>query len=144
MNNIFPHAISFLLLAASSLAQLQFYTSVSYYLLYDDANQPISTLACADWAAASNYTILSDVPAFPFVRGASIVRGNKAACGDCFSILDEQTGITVNVTVVDLAASGFTISLEAFNVVTDGTGGDLGLISSTLITEALSPDACNP
>ena len=141
MKNTSALASSLFLLATLSLVKSL--TFVTYNEFYDNANQSTAIIACADWAAANNFTTLADVPAFPFIGGASAVSGNTSACGTCFSILDEQTGITIEVTAVDAATNGFVVSLEALNAATENNAQNLGSIQAS-VTVAPSPDVCNP
>ena len=136
--------VSLICLFASATPSIaQTLTTVTWSSFYDNANQSTAIIACAEWAAGNNFTTLGDVPAFPNIGGASIASGNTSACGTCLSILDEQTGITIEVTVVDAATTGVVVSLEALNVATENNAQNLGSIQAS-VTVAPSPTVCNP
>ena len=102
---------------------------VTWNNFYDNGAQSALTLACAEWAAQHNIQTLSEVPRFPFVGGAFFVNGtNTGQCGEFNVLLDTQTGVGIEVTIVDAAAIGYVISLEAMNTLTDGQAQQLGSV----------------
>ena len=127
------------LFASAAPAIAQSLTTVTWSNFYDNADQSTSIIACADWAAAHNFTTLGDVPSFPRIGGAFTVSGNTSACGACITILDEQTKRTIWVTVVDAATDGVVLSLEALNNATENNAQNLGSIQG-LVTQG----SCNP
>ena len=122
-------ALSLLTLSSASVSL----TRVTWNGIYDNPNQTFTVIACAEWAAANNYTTFKDVPSFPYIGGAYVVSGyNSPGCGTRYSILDQQTNVTVEVTVVDAALQGFVVSLEALNKLTNDNAQDLGSIQAVV------------
>lgn len=116
-------------------------TRITYNVLYDNPGLSSSFLACSQWAAENNYTTLSDVPNFPYVGAANVVSAtNTGNCGDCYSIFDERTGNLIDVTVVDATGTGFVISLQAMNDLTDGNSIFLDVV--TAIVDQVPNDQC--
>ena len=107
--------------------------NVRYDRQYDDVNGKPTSIDCFATGAASPHNALAgvtnfgDVPTFPNITAADVFTANAAGCGSCWEISYGVNSITV--TVVDHASDGFSLTLDAMNVLTDGHG-DTGVINA--------------
>lgn len=124
----------FALCAFLPLALAQTNASVFYNATYDNPSVRLSTLACS----SNSYgpATLGALPDFPFLGGASSVRGwDSDSCGTCWNVTYQ--GTTVTILVVDTAKDTFDISEEAFNTLTND---EAILFTSPLMAEAVQVD----
>jgi len=119
-------------------------TTLSYDTNYDNADLPLSKVACSDGANGletknPNYTTLGSLPTFPNVGGVDTVTGwNSTACGACYAVTYGTT--TVNILAVDSSLIGFTVSQEAMDTLTGGQAVALGRVDVSFVT--VDPSAC--
>jgi hypothetical protein len=124
------------ILAGISFATPALAVTVSYDRAYDNATRSLTTVACSggDNGFITRYGFHSfrDIPRFPRIGGASVVAGwNSAQCGTCWKLTYSGTGKSINVLVVDHAASGFNIAQEALDELTNRQAVQLGRIDAT-------------
>lgn len=55
---------------------------------------------------------------------------NSTGCGTCWEL--SYNGTSINVAAVDTAGVGFDLSLDAYNVLTDGQGVAAGFVFATV------------
>ncbi|KIK90523.1 hypothetical protein PAXRUDRAFT_151730 [Paxillus rubicundulus Ve08.2h10] len=117
-------------------------TTLSYDPNYDNANLPLSNVACSDGPnglESKNYTTLGSLPNFPLLGGVYTVEGwNSPQCGTCYAVT--YNGVTVNILAVDVSKEGFTISQQAMDVLTDDQAVALGRIN--VAYALVTPQAC--
>ncbi|KAJ3731667.1 cerato-platanin-like protein [Lentinula guzmanii] len=120
-----------ILTAASTMAdQLRFDTT------YDNANQSLSTVACSNGMnglLTKNFTTFGSLPTFPNIGGASAVTGfDSPNCGSCWNVTFTNTttgnATTLSILAIDVA-SGFVVSQEAMDTLTDGNAVALGVVN---------------
>ncbi|KAJ3819183.1 cerato-platanin-related secreted protein [Lentinula raphanica] len=122
-----------ILTAASTITadQLRFDTT------YDNENQSLATVACSNGEnglLTKNFTTFGSLPNFPNIGGASAVTMfNSPNCGSCWNVTftNASTGdnTTLSILAIDVAATGFVVSLEAMNNLTDGNAVALGVVN---------------
>jgi hypothetical protein len=109
--------------------------SLSYDENYDNKSGSLSTTACSDGSngLAKSYPTFGDLPKYPFIGGASAIKGwNSPNCGTCWKLTytnDKKKSKSINVLAVDVADDGFNISLEAMNALTNNLATELGRIN---------------
>ncbi|KAG1872452.1 Cerato-platanin [Suillus subalutaceus] len=100
---------------------------VTYDDFYDNAATSFSEVACSNGAnglLTQGYTTFGSLPSFPFIGGVPHLTWNSALCGTCWNLqyfTSAGTHESINITAVD-AADTFSLSLEAFDELTDDTG----------------------
>jgi len=116
--------------------------TVQYDPTYDNGNQSLSTVACSDGAnglMTKGFSTFSSLPSFPNISATAAVSGwNSTQCGSCWQL--SYNGKSANVTAVDHADTGFVVSLETMNILTDGQGKFLGSIDA--VVEQLDASQC--
>jgi hypothetical protein len=99
---------------------------------YDNPKISLDAGACSNGPnglLTKNYETFGSLPTFPNIAAAQAVEGwNSPECGSCWRIKFE--GKSVVVTVVDHAADGFNLSLEAMNKLTHGHAKEYGVIDA--------------
>ena len=121
--------------AALSLSLLASVSAVTvrYDNNYDNAGQSLDTVACSDGEnglMSKGFNTFGDLPTFPNIGASQAVEGwDSASCGSCWNIT--YKGISVLVTAVDHADSGFNIAEKSLNKLTKGQASKLGQINAT-------------
>jgi hypothetical protein len=85
-----------------------------------------------------NSRSFGDVPSFFFIGGASTSWWNSPDCGDCCYLTNAATGVSGKITAVDIAGSGFMISITQ-KVFVQLNGGQVG---HSVVTTKISPSVC--
>ena len=126
-------------------------TSVSaltagYDTAYDDANRPLSSVACSDGPnglLTRNFTTLGSLHNYPYVGGAPSVTGwNSPGCGTCWTITyTNSNGATksINLLAID-RSSNYIMPTAAMNKLTDGQAVFLGRVTVTDVN--VPPSVC--
>ncbi|KAJ3042212.1 hypothetical protein HDV00_007922 [Rhizophlyctis rosea] len=108
-------------------------TKVYYDNIYDDGSTSTKLVACSDGKNGlytAGYKTLGDLPNFPYVGASFRVAGwNSPNCGKCYQLNWKENSIYV--TAVDSTRSGFVLSQEAMDELTDGQAVDLGEVTAT-------------
>ena len=108
---------------------------------YDNPDTPMNDVACSDGAngLAAKYPTFGSLPGFPYIGGAYAVTGwNSTECGSCWQLTYTETGVTVYYTAIDTVFSGFDVSDQTMNTLTNGQTGEFTLIDvyATAVTES--------
>ena len=113
----------------------------TYDTTYDNKNGSLNSVACSNGAngLAGRFATFGDIPSFPFIGGAFDVVWNSPNCGACWSLTNAATGVSINITAVDAAGSGFNIAQEAFLVL---NGGQIGQGVANVVATKVSPSVC--
>lgn len=78
----------------------------------------------------AGYTTLNSLPVYPYVGGFSAVTGwNSPECGSCWSVGYKDK--TIYVMAIDTSGSGFNLSKEAMQKLTNGEGIEAGKVDVT-------------
>ncbi|CAN8104293.1 unnamed protein product [Discula destructiva] len=125
-------------LVASAVAQS---VTVSYDNTYDNAALSFDYLTCSDGAnglvTKEGYSVLGDVPIFPYVGGAEAVAGwNSPNCGSCWQLT--YNGNSITVLAVDHTATGFNLAQPALDALTGNQAVALGRVTATAVQVAAS------
>ncbi|KII89328.1 hypothetical protein PLICRDRAFT_40987 [Plicaturopsis crispa FD-325 SS-3] len=122
--------------AALSLAFLPafaFAAQVSWDSVYDNKSASLDTVICSG-SLEPKYTTYGSLPSFPYIGGASaITEYDSPSCGTCWNLTYSGAGgntTSIKVLAIDEADDGFNLSLEAMNALTNGKGGDLGIVQA--------------
>ena len=113
----------------------------TYDTTYDDKDGSLNNVACSNGAngLAGRFTKFGDIPSFPFIGGAFDVVWNSPNCGACWSLTNTATGVSINITAIDTAGSGFNIAQEAF---VELNGGQVGQGVLDVVATKVSPSVC--
>jgi len=101
----------------------------------------MDTLVCSngDNGLDTKFPTFSDVPSFPFIGGAYDVVWDSPNCGSCWSITNPATGLSIQMTAIDISGFGFTLSEQAFAYLTYNNL-DMGVID--VVANKLSTTPC--
>ncbi|KAI5921165.1 immunomodulatory protein [Camillea tinctor] len=122
-----------------SLAAAASAVSVAYDQVYDNGGQSTNTVSCSDGSngLAPRFPTFGSFPQFPYIGAADAVAGwNSPSCGTCWQLT--YNGKSINVLAIDHAASGFSISLDAMNALTNGRAVEFGRVDATSTQVAAS------
>ncbi|KAG6888914.1 hypothetical protein C0992_007101 [Termitomyces sp. T32_za158] len=104
------------LLVSSSRGEI-----LSHDKAYDVASASLDTVACSDGTyglETRGYKTLGSIPTFPFIGGASTIKGwNSPKCGACYNLTytgANKQSKSVVMTAVDRTGLGFNIAQSAF------------------------------
>jgi len=117
-------------------------TNVTYSLLYDEKALSTNGIACSNGAnglqTRFGFTTLGQLPTWPRVGGASVIKGwNSADCATCWNL--SYHGTTITLTAIDTSpGEGFNIAEKAMNTLTNGKAVHLGKISVNFTQVAIS------
>ena len=113
----------------------------TYDTTYDNKNGLLNNVACSNGAngLAGRFATFSDIPSFPFIGGAFDVVWNSPNCGACWSLTNTATGMSINITAIDTAGSGFNIAQEAF---VELNGGQVGQGVLDVVATKVSSSIC--
>lgn len=129
---------SALLLAVPSFAQTQ---RASFDNTYDNAAGSTDTVACSTGATglAGRFPTFGSFPTFPNIGGSSAIAGfGSANCGTCWNLTFPTTGVSILVTAIDHAGSGFNIAQAALDKLTNGQAVQDGAIQVNVAQVASS------
>ncbi len=131
----FTSIVSLVLFAATALAAPSATTvRVSYDQTYDVKSNSLDIVACSNGPnglETKGYTTFGSLKNFPNIGGAQYIAGwNSASCGTCWQL--KYNGKTINVVAIDHADSGFNLSLEAMNKLTNNQAEQLGVVQATV------------
>ncbi|KAI0062041.1 allergen Asp f 15 precursor [Artomyces pyxidatus] len=124
-------SVRFALLSATLPVALA--DQVLYDQTYDNAAGSMLTVACSNGVngLANKYPTFGSLPTFPNIGAAGAIAGwNSPNCGTCWELT--YNGVSINVTAIDHAGTGFNIALEAMNTLTDGNAVQLGNIQASV------------
>ena len=125
----------------SSIFSLAILFSVAYAVtepvrpnsFYDNPGTSMNNVACSNGLnglVTKGYPTFGSLPGFPFIGGAFAVSGwNSTQCGSCWQLTYAQTGVTVYYTAIDTVFSGFDVSDQTMNTLTNGQTGEFSLIN---------------
>lgn len=106
--------------------------TVSFDQFYDDASEPLTSVACSDGPfglLTKGYTTFGSLPGFPNIGGADAISGyGSPSCGTCWRLTFE--GRSINVLAIDRAGFGFSIVLQAMDRLSNGRATSLGHINA--------------
>lgn len=113
----------------------------TYDTTYDNKSGSMNGVACSNGAngLAARFPTFGDVPSFPFIGGAFDVVWNSPNCGACWNLTNMATGVSISLTAVDSAGSGFNIAQEAFEKLNNGQIGS-GVLD--VVANKISPSVC--
>jgi hypothetical protein len=112
---------------------------------YDNPQTSMNKVACSNGAnglVTKGYPTFGSLPSFPFIGGAfAIGAWNSTECGSCWQLTYPATGVTVHLTAIDTVFSGFDVSDETMNILTNGKtvqpgeGGEI-FVQATQVAES--------
>ena len=113
----------------------------TYDTTYDNKSGSLNSVACSDGpnGLAAQFPTFGDIPSFHFIRGAFDVVWNSPNCGSCGNLINMATGVSINITAIDSAGSGFNIAQEAFERL---NGGQIGQGVVDVVANKISPSVC--
>ena len=137
----FTSTFTSILLLALPCALGQSTQRVSFDNTYDNAAGSTLTVACSTGTTglASRFPTFGSFPTFPNIGGSSAIAGfGSTNCGTCWNLTDPTTGVSILVTAIDHAGSGFNVAQEALDTLTDGNAVFLGVIQAEVAQVASS------
>lgn len=98
---------------------------VWYDTLYDQADTPLSSVACSGVLINDSYNTFGDLPGYPLIGGApQIDSWDSPSCGSCWQFIYSGPNNEIKsffFTVINTGGQGgYTISLEGMNLLTYG------------------------
>jgi hypothetical protein len=113
----------------------------TYDTTYDNKSGSLNGVACSDGSngLSAKFPTFGDIPSFPFIGGAFDVVWNSPNCGSCWNLTNMVTGVSINITAIDSAGSGFNIAQEAFERL---NGGQIGQGVVDVVANKISPSVC--
>jgi len=113
----------------------------TYDTTYDNKSGSLNSVACSDGpnGLAARFPTFGDIPSFSFIGGAFDVVWNSPNCGSCWNLTNMGTGVSINITAIDSAGSGFNIAQEAFERL---NGGQIGQGVVDVVANKISPSVC--
>jgi Cerato-platanin len=113
----------------------------TYDTTYDNKSGSLNNVACSDGpnGLAAQFPTFGDISAFPFIGGAFDVVWNSPNCGSCWNLTNMATGVSINITAIDSAGSGFNVAQEAFERL---NGGQIGQGVVDVVANKISPSVC--
>ena len=113
----------------------------TYDTAYDNKSGSLNSVACSNGANGlmARFPTFGDIPSFPFIGGAFDVVWNSPNCGSCWNLTKMSTGVSINITAIDSAGSGFNIAQEAFERL---NGGQIGQGVPDLVANKKSFSVC--
>jgi hypothetical protein len=91
---------------------------------YDNNSTSLNNVACSNGAnglVTKGFTTFGSLPSFPNIGGVYAVGAwNSPECGSCWELWYPGTGHTIYVTAIDTISSGFDLSKQAVNNLTNG------------------------
>jgi hypothetical protein len=106
---------------------------VRFNSFYDNGAQSLNNVACSNGdngLVTKGYTTFDSLPTFPYVgAGYTVHNWNSPECGSCWQLTYPDTGVTIYATVIDTVYSGFDLSEEAVNVLTEGNAEQFSFIN---------------
>jgi hypothetical protein len=91
---------------------------------YDNGGTSMNDVACSNGVnglVTKGYPTFGSLPNFPHIGSAFAVGGwNSTECGSCWELTYAPNGITIYVVAIDTVYSGFGVSDDAMNTLTDG------------------------
>jgi hypothetical protein len=113
----------------------------TYDTSYDNKSGSLNTVACSDGpnGLAAQFPTFGDIPSFPFIGGAFDVVWNSPNCGSCWNLTNMDTGVSINISAIDSAGSGFNIAQEAFERL---NGGQIGQGVVDVVANKIPPSVC--
>ncbi|KAI0312378.1 eliciting plant response-like protein, partial [Amylostereum chailletii] len=115
---------------------------VTYSNVYDSSSGSLDSVACSNGVNGldSRFATFKDIPSYPYIGGAFSVTWNSTNCGSCWKLTYPETGVSVNVTIIDAAAQGFNVAQQALDKLTGGQAVELGKASVEALP--MPPSAC--
>jgi Cerato-platanin len=97
------------------------------HMITDNKIGSLNSVACSDGpnGLAAQFPTFGNISSLPFIGGAFDVVWNSPNCGSCWNLTNMATGVSINITAIDSAGSGFNIAQEAFERLTRN-GGQIG------------------
>lgn len=83
--------------------------------------------------------MFGDIPSFPFIGGAFDIVPPSPNCGSCWNITNPATGMSIQMTAINLAPIGFTLAGRAYMVLTNG---DTSVPAINVVAHKLSTTPC--
>ena len=113
----------------------------TYDTTYDNKSGSSNSVACSDSpnGLAARLPTFGDIPPFPFIGGTFDVVWNSPNCGSCWNLTNMATGVSINITAIDSAGSGFNIAQETFEKLNSGQIGQ-GVVD--VVANKISPSVC--
>jgi len=110
---------------------------------FDASNGSMDTVACSNGVNGleMEFPTFGDVPSFPFIGGAYDIVWNSPNCGSCWNITNPATGLSINMTAINVAGVGFNIAQSAF---ANLTNGDTDVDEIEVVANKLSATPCRP
>jgi len=113
----------------------------TYDATFDNKAGSLNSVACSNGpnGLAARFPTFGDIPNFPFIGGAFDIAWNSPNCGGCWNITNPTTGVSIQITAIDTAASGFNIAQEAFEQL---NGGQIGQGVVDVVANKVAASAC--
>ena len=101
----------------------------------------MATVACSNGVNGleTEFPTFGDVPSFPFIGGAFDIVWNSTNCGSCWNITNPATGLSIQMTAINVAGVGFNIAQSAF---ANLTNGDTNVDVIEVVANKLSGTPC--
>ncbi|KAN0141228.1 Cerato-platanin domain containing protein [Lactarius tabidus] len=94
---------------------------------YDNPSESLNNVACSNGPnglVTKGYKTFDSLPTFPYIGAVYAVHNwGSPECGSCWQLTYEDTGVTIYVTAIDTVGSGFDLSEEAVETLTEGIAG---------------------
>ncbi|KIK59070.1 hypothetical protein GYMLUDRAFT_169991 [Collybiopsis luxurians FD-317 M1] len=128
-------------------AALTWADELRFDTVYDNGNQSLATVSCSNGAnglLTRGFTTFNSLPTFPNIGGSSAIPGfNSPQCGSCWNVTFTNAAgasTSLNITAIDHAASGFVVSQEAMDKLTNNNAVAFGVVNVT--SAQLAASAC--
>ncbi|KAN0141236.1 Cerato-platanin domain containing protein [Lactarius tabidus] len=128
--------ISLAALVSVTYADIQPVRPNSYY---DNGATSMNSVACSNGVnglVTKGYPTFGSLPNFPHIGSSFAVGGwNSTECGSCWELTYAPNGITIYIVALDTVYSGFGVSDDAMNTLTDGVPTDVLDVEATQVAE---------
>jgi len=106
---------------------------VRFNSFYDNGQESLNNVACSNGPngmVTRGFTTFDSLPSFPYIgAGFAVHNWNSPECGSCWQLTYEGTGNTIYATAIDTVFSGFDLSEEAVNALTNGNAEQFSYIN---------------
>ena len=105
------------------------------------SNGSMAIVACSngDNGLQTKFPTFGDVPSFPFIGGAFDIVWNSPNCGSCWNITNPATGVSIQMTAINVAGVGFNLAPSVF---ANLTNGDTTVNEIEVVANKLSGTPC--
>jgi len=103
---------------------------------FDNPDGSMETVACSNGVNGleTKFPTFGDIPSFPFIGGAFDIFWNSTNCGSCWNVSNPETGVSIQMTAINVAGVGFNLSPTAFDNLTNGdtTQNVIGVVANKI------------